>query len=151
RRGDSLMRDLDEARGASDAFMVFRNHYWFPEVTFKPQGIELYRIYQEALGVGLLYQAVSEAVHELKEHYEGKADDLIGSLVFVLQLIAVLVLPAGFLTTMFQDELRAMLKGLLDAAGIAPVYVYLYVPAALAVSVVAILFALIRYLRDRSG
>src|SRR5581483_11296694 len=27
RRGDSLMRDLDEARGASDAFMVFRNHY----------------------------------------------------------------------------------------------------------------------------
>jgi hypothetical protein len=74
RRGADLHRNLGEARSLWDAFVMFRNHYWFAEVTLKPQGTELYRRFQVGLDVISLYEAVSDEVHALQEYYERQAE-----------------------------------------------------------------------------
>src|SRR5688572_22208410 len=56
RRGADLHTQLSEARALWDAFVMFRNHYWFAEVTLKPQGTELYRRVQRGLDVLSVYE-----------------------------------------------------------------------------------------------
>jgi hypothetical protein len=70
RRDRNLHRNLNKARALSDAFVMFRNHYWFAEVTLKPQGAEIYRRFQRGLDALSLYESVSDEVHELQEYYE---------------------------------------------------------------------------------
>jgi hypothetical protein len=70
RRDRDLHRNLREARALSDAFVMFRNHYWVAEVTLKLQGAELYRRFQRGLDAFSLYEAVSDEVRELQEYYE---------------------------------------------------------------------------------
>jgi hypothetical protein len=74
RRGANLHRNLREARSLWDAFVMFRNHYWFAEVTLRPQGTELYRRFQQGLDVFSLYEAISNEVRELQEYYEHKVE-----------------------------------------------------------------------------
>jgi hypothetical protein len=107
RHGATLHRDLEEARGLSEEFVMFRNHYWFPEVTFKPQGIELYRRYQDGLGISTLYRSVSQAVHELGEHLERRAERLNSGLLVLLEVLAFVVLPAEILAHVFGENLRS--------------------------------------------
>lgn len=70
RRGEDLYQNTKEAQSLSYKFSMFRNHYWFPEVTFKPQGIELYKRFQQGLNVLSLYEGVSKEVSELQLYYE---------------------------------------------------------------------------------
>jgi hypothetical protein len=70
RRDRDLHRNLSDARALSDAFVMFRNHYWFAEVTLKPQGAELYRRFQRGLDALSLYESVRDEVHELQDYYE---------------------------------------------------------------------------------
>ncbi|MCS7263782.1 MAG: hypothetical protein NZ805_02995 [Armatimonadetes bacterium] len=72
RQAKYLHLNLKEAREIWDSFMMFRNHYWFAEVSFKPQGNEIYRRYQSGLEILPLYQVISDEVKELREHYERK-------------------------------------------------------------------------------
>jgi hypothetical protein len=85
RRGDDLYENLHEARELWDAFTMFRNHYWCAEVTFKPQGIELYRRFQSGLNVFTLYESVNHEVRELQQYYERKADQEMAEATRILQ------------------------------------------------------------------
>ena len=70
--GELMRRDVDfvkdrlEASHLWDAYTRFRNHYWFVEVTSKPQGIALFRQFQRGLGVRALHGAVASEVRELR-------------------------------------------------------------------------------------
>ena len=67
RHSEDLYRNLKEARSMVDSFVKFRNHYWFANVTFKPQGTTIYQQFQRGLDVKSLYESVSKEVNELQE------------------------------------------------------------------------------------
>lgn len=102
RWGTDLGRNLREARRLWDAFMEFQNHYWFTEVTRKPQGVELYRRFQEGLGAGPLYEEIWEEVRELRDHYERKFERHVSMLLNFLTFVG---LPAGLLVELFSNAL----------------------------------------------
>ena len=87
RRDTVLHRNLNKASELWDDFMRFRNHYWFEEVTFKPQGIELYSRFQQALFARPLYETVSKEVRDLQEYYSGKATQRAATLIYFLTII----------------------------------------------------------------
>ena len=62
--------DLDAIRRHTEAFVDFRHRYWFAEVTRKPLGSDLYRRFQNALGVGASYELASRAVSDVRAFYE---------------------------------------------------------------------------------
>ena len=62
--------NLTEVRNLMDEFTHFRNRYWFSEVTRKPLGSELYRKFQDGLGVPDFYALVSREVKEIQQYYE---------------------------------------------------------------------------------
>jgi hypothetical protein len=93
--GELMRRDIDfvknhrEASGLWDAYTRFRNHYWFVEVTSRPQGIILYRQFQRGLGVRTLHRAVATEVRALREYYESKnAADLAMSQAANIKIVA---------------------------------------------------------------
>jgi hypothetical protein len=74
RSSDDLYENLHQARELWNAFTMFRNHYWYSEVTFKPQGTELYKSFQRGLNAFALYDSVNNEVRGLQEYYEHRAD-----------------------------------------------------------------------------
>lgn len=70
--GATLTIHLEEAREVIEQFARFRTHYWFPEVSARPQGNELYRSFQKGLNLIQVYESVRSAVNELGEYYEKK-------------------------------------------------------------------------------
>lgn len=72
RHSPDLHRNLAEARRLWDDFVMFHNHYWFTEVTFKPQGTVIYRSFQRGMDALSLYESVKNEVHELQDYYEQK-------------------------------------------------------------------------------
>lgn len=74
RHEGTLLENLKDARQLWEAFSMFRNHYWFAEVTFKPQGTELYMRFQAGLNAIPLYNAINNEVYELQQYYERRAD-----------------------------------------------------------------------------
>jgi len=102
RREVRVARHLREARRLWDTFMEFQNHYWFAEVTRKPQGMELYRRYHQGLGVTPLYEEIKEEMRELRDHYERKFERRVSELLNVLTFVG---LPAGLLVELFSNAL----------------------------------------------
>jgi hypothetical protein len=102
RREAPLGQRLREARRLWDAFMEFQNHYWFTEVTRKPQGVEIYHRFQEGLGAVPLYEELQTEVRELRDHYERKFERQISSLLNFLTFVG---LPAGLLVELFSNAL----------------------------------------------
>jgi hypothetical protein len=62
---------LDATRDLLRRFVAFRSEFWFNEVTRKPQGGELYKLFRQGLQVHELYDMVTGSVKEAKEFYEG--------------------------------------------------------------------------------
>jgi hypothetical protein len=124
RRTNERHRNLKDARALWREFMEFQNRYWFVEATFKPQGTELYRRFQHALDVPMLYESVSEEVHELQQYYEEKADRRINTL---LNIISFIGLPA------------ALLFGVFESLGSIKANLPYFIIASVAVSIVAAL------------
>jgi len=91
-------KHLRITRDLWDGFVLFRNHYWLGEVTFRPQGTEIYRLYQQGMGVQTLYDAVSDQARELRNHYEERAQRRIGILLTILTVVG---LPATILGDLF--------------------------------------------------
>jgi hypothetical protein len=102
RQDARLDRNLREARTLFGDFLRFRNHYWFSEVTLRPQGTELYRRFLAGLEVSPLFECVKEEVRDLHEYYEGRAQRRIGDL---LNALAFLGLPASLLVSLFANAL----------------------------------------------
>lgn len=104
RQSEDLYHNLEEARSMVDSFVKFRNHYWFANVTFKPQGTTIYQQFQRGLDVKSLYESVSKEIAELQEYYEKRADRRRETLLFFLTFVG---LPAGLLTQIFGGILFA--------------------------------------------
>jgi len=102
RQAKDLHRNLKEARALWDAFTMFRNHYWFAEVSFKPQGNEIYRRFQSGLEILPLYEAISDEAKELKEYYEQKSERHISILLNFLTFVG---LPASLIVNLFSSAL----------------------------------------------
>lgn len=102
RREANLPRNLKEARRLWDAFIRFENHYWFSEVTRKPQGIELYHRFQEGVQVRPLYEEMRVEVRQLRDHYEQRIARHVNSLLNFLTFVG---LPAGLLVELFSNAL----------------------------------------------
>jgi hypothetical protein len=98
RHSEDLYRNLKEARSMVDSFVKFRNHYWFANVSFKPQGTTVYQQFQRGLDVKSLYESVSKEVSELQEYYEKRAERRRETLLFFLTFVG---LPAGLLSQIF--------------------------------------------------
>jgi len=105
RHAKDLHRNLKEARSLWDAFIMFHNHYWFVEATFRPQGNELYRRFQMGLGVEALFESIGNEVRELQEYYERKSERRISALLNFLTFVG---LPASLLVELFSN---ALIKG----------------------------------------
>lgn len=102
RDGDDLYGNLRDARKLMDRFVRFRNHYWLPGVTLKPQGAAIYQKFRDGLGVEALFRSVSDEVNQLHEYYEGKAQRHLSTLVNFIAFVAV---PAGVLSQIFGSVL----------------------------------------------
>lgn len=98
RPGDDLGRNLKEARELGEAFTMFRNHYWFPEVAIRTQGNELYHRFSSGLGVQGLFKHTEQEMQVLGEFYERKAARRIETL---LNLLAFFVVPAEIIVHFF--------------------------------------------------
>jgi hypothetical protein len=98
RKGATLHRNLREARDLANDFVMFRNHYWFAQVTLRPQGIELYRYFQQGLDVRTLYETINSEVRGLQAFYEGKAQRHVRGL---LDFVAFVGLPTTILNGLF--------------------------------------------------
>lgn len=93
-----LYGNLQDARRLWHEFILFRNHYWFSEVTRGFQGTELYRRFQEGQNLRALYDEVSGEVTLLQEFFEQAAQRRINGLLNVLTLGMV---PLGILASVF--------------------------------------------------
>lgn len=102
RREVDLSRNLREARKLWDDLLMFKNHYWFGEVTRSPQGIEIYRRYRQGLDVVALCEEVSAELRELQEHYERRSARVTGDL---LELLTFVGLPVGIAAQLFSNAL----------------------------------------------
>lgn len=98
RRDVNLRQNTKEAGKLWDEFLQFRNHYWFHEVTLKPQGSELYQKFRNGMAIPPLYESVGEELNDLQEHYERKNERNINKL---LTLLAVIGFPVSILVDIF--------------------------------------------------
>jgi hypothetical protein len=64
--------DLYAIRRHTEAFVDFRHRYWFAEVTRKPLGGDLYRRFQNGLGVVASYELASRAVSDVRAFHEDR-------------------------------------------------------------------------------
>jgi Mg2+ and Co2+ transporter CorA len=84
---------------------MFRNHYWFTEVTFRPQGMTLYKQFQRGLGSLALYESLSSEVQELQAYYEQKVERQTNTMLNFITIIGLLLGVPGVLTQVYGSEL----------------------------------------------
>jgi hypothetical protein len=108
RHSADLHHNLSEARALWDAHMMFRNHYWFTEVTFRPQGITLYKQFQQGLGSLALYAALSSEVQDLQAYYEQKVERQTNTLLNFITIIGLLLGVPGVLTQVYGSDLLTL-------------------------------------------
>jgi hypothetical protein len=57
-------------RALAERFAVFRQRYWFREVTRKSMGGDLYRTFQAGLGLPVLLEQVEASLKEVRDYHE---------------------------------------------------------------------------------
>jgi len=96
---------LGEMQELWDEFVAFENKFWFTEVTGKPQGERLYKLFQEALGAQLLYEELRRQIEDIKGQLEQRFERRMNRL---LRFIAYIGVPLGMLGDMFGHWLAAI-------------------------------------------
>ncbi|MFN8521691.1 MAG: hypothetical protein U0821_01115 [Chloroflexota bacterium] len=99
---EDLDRDLKAVRRLLDQFMMLQNRYWFREVSRRPQGLEIYRRFQQGLDVSPLYDEVEQHLRDLAEYYDRRADRRLNSLLTFLTLI---VMPLSLTVDLYGNAL----------------------------------------------
>jgi len=102
RREKDVHRRRREAKKLWDVFIRFQNLYWKREVSPLHQGEELYKRFQEGLGIDSLYRRTREEVRQLQEYYERRNEKRVGRLLNVLTLFG---LPASLWVGLFGSAL----------------------------------------------
>src|SRR5262249_22464134 len=65
-------------RGLTARFTVFRQRYWFGEVTRKTLGGDLYQTFRTALGLRGLFQQVEASLKEVRGYHDEKNKEWLG-------------------------------------------------------------------------
>lgn len=106
RQGRQFESNSQRARHLWGEFTKFRNHYWYPEVSFKPQGNELYKRFQQAMAAQVVYDDISCEVQEMQAYYDQQSKRRTERLV---QLITFIGLPTSILSSIFGGEVLSSL------------------------------------------
>ena len=69
---DYEMSDARRGRAIKNSFQVFRNHYWFQEVTKDFVGVEVFERMKIGMRINECYDAVSNEVNEVTQHLQQK-------------------------------------------------------------------------------
>jgi len=101
RRRTSLHDNLVDARALSRDFAMFRNHYWYAEVTLKAQGARIYERFQHGLGVSPLYLTISDEVRQLQEYYEAWAQRRTNTLLTFITIAGLLLAVPGLIAQVY--------------------------------------------------
>jgi hypothetical protein len=133
RNRDNLHADLINARVHWSEFIRFRNHYWFVEVTPRPQGDAIYDRFQHGLGVSELYSTISEEVHQLQEFYEQQAQRNTEMWLGYLTIAGTIIAVPSLLTQLYSTNLLS-----------APTLWDLLVHSGLGYAVLLMIFLLVR-------
>ncbi len=110
REGNRLSTNMRKARQLWEDFLLFQSSYWFPELTYKPQGIHLYRRFRDALNVGALYAQLQEQIRELRSHYERKGEERLSNMVTVLTIGGLLLALVGIAAQLYGPRLLEILE-----------------------------------------
>jgi hypothetical protein len=88
REKQHLDRDLSAVRKLLDQFMMLQNRFWFREVTRKPQGVEIYRRFQQGLDVAPLFEEVQAQLNDVSAYYDRRAERSVSTMLMFLTLVA---------------------------------------------------------------
>lgn len=102
REKQHLGRDLSAVRQLLDEFMMLQNRFWFREVTRKPQGIEIYRRFQQGLDVVPLFDEVQERLGDLSSYYDRRAERRVTNLLTFLTLV---LMPLSLTVDLYSNAL----------------------------------------------
>lgn len=101
RRRTSLHDNLADARALSREFAMFRNHYWYAEVTLKAQGARIYERFQHGLGVSQLYVTISDEVRQLQEYYKAWTQRRTNTLLTFITVAGLLLAVPGLIAQVY--------------------------------------------------
>ena len=79
-------------------FLLFRNRFWFKEVTAQDQGIEMFRIWARRMNIYELMDDVKNEIQELYDFVRYKNEQRMDRLLFILTLIGAILLPITVVT-----------------------------------------------------
>ena len=99
------LNDLAQARRIGQAFMEFRNQFWFREPAIRFQGIEVAGAMRAGMGLNGLYDSVSSEIGEVGDYVDRK------SAAGRQQIIAFLVLLFFPLSFLWDLSLQGWIKG----------------------------------------
>lgn len=102
RREVALHRNVKEARRLWTAFTLFRNRFWFHEVTRSAQSNEIYERFRRGMDVQAFFAEVSHEVVELQGYFERQAERRVSSL---LNAVTFYLAPVGILVGLFANAL----------------------------------------------
>jgi hypothetical protein len=118
-----LGQTLPAVRRLFEAFLLFQNRYWFLELTRRPLPTEIYRRFQQGLGVPALYEELAAQIRELHQHY------LCQSLRRVFRLsssVVVVAWPLALLISLFTSKLLDREQWFLALAVSVPIYLAIF-------------------------
>ena len=92
---------LEEADRLNKEFLLFRNKFWFREVTAQDQGIEIFDLWSKQMRNKELMQDVESEIHTLFEFIDSLNEKNISNKINILTIIGGLFLPIAIITSFF--------------------------------------------------
>lgn len=104
------LNDQRQARRIEQAFMEFRNQFWFQEPATRFQGVEVVAAMHAGLALTALYTSVAAEIGEVAGYVDRKSA---AGRQQVIAILLVLLFPVSFLWDLFlKDSAKARLSGM---------------------------------------
>lgn len=118
---DSNLREKREKAGQYwEQFIDFRNHYWFAEPTPKPQGGDLYTLFQASMNVPRIFEGLREELSELQEYFEQRNERNLERGIRILTILSVVIGALSLAVGWFGIDLATVNYFLCSSCGICP-------------------------------
>jgi len=93
-----LRKTLEQVEALHKDFLLFRNRYWFREVTAQDQGIEMFDLWSRKLRNQELMKDVEEEIKELFSYVNSLHEKNISNTNTILTIIGSILIPIALLT-----------------------------------------------------
>ena len=111
----ALKKILQEADRLNKEFLLFRNKFWFREVTAQDQGIEIFDLWSKRMRNPELMRDVESEINTLFEFIDSLNEKNISKKINILTIIGGLFLPIALLTSFFGMNFMFMTPGVDEA------------------------------------